>query len=253
MKLDICIDMVYNGENFTEAMGKVRRSGISAYEFWSWWDKDVDSILEKQKELDMQCITFCTRFITLLDPSKRQDYIKGLEESIAMAKRFGTRILITQTGGTIPGRSYEEQWESLVSGLKECAPFLEKNDITLVVEPLNLTDHPGYFLTRSEEAFRLIKEVGSSHIRILYDIYHFQVAEGNLIKTISENIADIGHFHCAGNPGRGNITEGEINYGEVFRAVSRLSYRGCIGIEGRFTDQEEGIKKAEALFDAAID
>ncbi len=249
MNLDICIDMVYNKENFTQSMDKIRRAGITAYEFWSWWDKDVELILEKQKELDMKCIAFCTRFITLLDPLHRQAYIDGLRESIAMAKRFGTKLLISQTGGVISGKSYEEQWESLVSGLKECAPVLEENDIILVVEPLNLTDHPGYYLTKSGDAFRLMKEVGSSHIKILYDIYHFQITEGDLIRTISENINDIGHFHCAGNPGRGNITEGEINYPEVFRAINRLGYQGHIGFEGRISgDREEGIKRAETLF-----
>ena len=248
MILDICIDMVYEGMKFTDAMEKVREAGFTSYEFWSWWDKDSDSILEKQKELGMNCTTFCTKSVTLLDPVQRQAYIDGLRESIAMAKRFGTRQLITQTGSIIPGKTYDEQWESLVAGLKACAPVLKENDVILLVEPLNLLDHPGYYLTKSSEAFRLIKEAECSHIKILYDIYHFQIAEGDLIRTISNNIQDIAHFHSAGNPGRGNITEGEINYPEIFRALRRLGYTGCIGLEGRISgDREKGISEAGAL------
>lgn len=248
MILDICIDMVYEGIKFTDAMEKVREAGFTAYEFWSWWDKDMDTILEKQIELGMNCTTFCTRSVTLLDPAQRQAYIDGLYESIAMAKRFGTKQLITQTGGIIPGKTYEEQWESLVAGLKACAPILKENDVFLLVEPLNLLDHPGYYLTKSSEAFRLIKEAESSHIKILYDIYHFQIAEGDLIRTISNNIQDIAHFHCAGNPGRGNITEGEINYPEIFRALRRLGYNGGIGLEGRISgNRDKGISEARAL------
>ncbi|WFR55456.1 TIM barrel protein [Anaerocolumna sp. AGMB13025] len=248
MKLDICIDMVFGGESFTQSLEKVHAAGIAGYEFWSWWDKDVESILDKQKELNMQCVTFCTKFVTLLDPLKRQEYIMGLKDSIAMAKRFGTKLLITQTGQIITGKTYVEQWDSLVAGLKECGPILKDNDITLLVEPLNLSDHPGYFLTKSTEAFRLIEEVGCSNVKILYDIYHFQVSEGNLIPTITKNINAISHFHCAGNPGRGNITSGEINYREVFRAINQLPYQGFAGLEGKVSGEKEaGIIEAKAL------
>ncbi|MGB8450721.1 MAG: TIM barrel protein [Anaerocolumna sp.] len=254
MNLDICIDMVYNDEDFLKSMEKVRSAGMKSYEFWGWWNKDMDSILEKQKELNMNCIIFCTKPVTLLDSLKREEFIAGLRESIAMAKRFGVKLLTAQTGNRITDKTYEEQWDSLAAGLKECAPVLKENDITLLIEPLNLTDHPGYFLTRSKEAFRLVKEVGSENIKILYDVYHFQIAEGDLIKTISDNIAEIGHFHSAGNPGRGNITEGEINYMEVLRAIYHLGYTGHIGFEGKISgNKEEGLKKAKTLFDNSIE
>lgn len=253
MKLDICIDMVYGSEHFTDAMGKISSLGITEYEFWSWWDKDMEAILEKQKRLNMQCIAFCTRFITMLEPSQRKAYIKGLKESITAAKKLGVKYLITQTGSCISGKSYESQWLSLKDGLKECVPVLEEEGITLLVEPLNLTDHPGYFLSKSREAFQLIRETGSSNIKILYDIYHFQITEGNLINTIKENMDCIGHFHCAGNPGRGNITEGEINYREIFGFIRSMGYNGYVGLEGRLSEnREEGIKKAKELFYGSI-
>jgi hydroxypyruvate isomerase len=166
-----------------------------------------------------------------------------------MAKRFGFDMLISQVGYTLKDVSREDQWNSMVQGLKECVPILQKAGVTLIVEPLNHQDHPGYFLTHSKDAFRLIEEVGSENVKILYDIYHYQITEGNLIKTITENIDKIGHFHCAGNPGRGNITEGEINYPEVFRAIKELGYVGYMGLEcGMFEKREEGITAAHQLF-----
>ncbi len=253
MKFDVCIDMVFQGEIFSKALEKTKEAGITSYEFWSWWDKDIETILESQKALNMKCISFCTKFVTLLDPLKRQEYLNGLEESIRMAKDFGVNILISQVGNRIPEKSYKEQWDSLVTGLRECDSLLKKNDITLVVEPLNLMDHPGYFLTDSKEAFKLIKELDSKNVKILYDIYHFQVSEGNLIQTITENISDIGHFHCAGNPGRGNVTEGEINYSEVFRKIHKQGYDGYMGLEGKLLENRtEGLKDAKLLFDTSV-
>lgn len=252
MNFDVCIDKIYFFKNFIESMENTKKAGVSDYEFWKWWEKDTDAILKKQKELDMNCVTFCTKFISLLDPAKREEYKQGLVESIDMAKRFGVNMLISQVGYTLKDVSFEDQWNSMVQGLRECVPILEKAGITLIVEPLNHQDHPGYFLTYSKDAFQLIDEVGSENVKILYDIYHYQITEGNLIKTITENIDKIGHFHCAGNPGRGNITEGEINYPEVFRAIKALGYEGYMGLEcGMFEKREEGIAAAQQLFEAS--
>lgn len=112
------------------------------------------------------------------------------------------------------------------------APFLEEAGVTLVVEPLNiLVDHPGYYLYSSEEAFQIIDEVGSPNVKVLFDIYHQQIMEGNLISRIQRNINKIGHFHAADNPGRHELYMGEIQYLNVFRAIEETGYRGYIGFE----------------------
>jgi hydroxypyruvate isomerase len=101
-----------------------------------------------------------------------------------------------------------------------------------VLEPLNtLKDHRGYFLASSYEAFEIIEEVGSPAVKVLYDIYHQQITEGNLIPTITENIGLIGHFHVADVPGRHQPGTGEINYKNVFAAIDGSGYNRYVGLE----------------------
>lgn len=253
MKFDVCIDKVFFMKNFVESMERTKKAGVEAYEYWKWWEKDAEALLQKQAELGLTCVTFCTKFVSLLDPAHREEYKQGLVESIAMANRFGVNLLISQTGYTLKNVPEEEQWQSMIQCLRECVPILEETGVTLIVEPLNHQDHPGYFLTRSKDAFRMVDEVGSANVKILYDIYHFQITEGNLIKTITDNIGKIGHFHCAGNPGRGNITKGEIAYTEVFRAIRDLGYQGYVGLEcGMFLKTDEGITEAKTLFENSL-
>ena len=121
-------------------------------------------------------------------------------------------MLISQVGEFRQGVSRDDQEEALIAGLKAAAPMLEEAGITLVIEPLNeLVNHPGYFLIRSDAAFDIIEEVDSPNVKVVFDIYHQQISEGNLIQNIVENIDKIGHFHAAGNPGRNELQFGEIN------------------------------------------
>ena len=139
--------------------------------------------------------------------------------------------MITQVGDDL-GNSRYAQKRNLIAGLKASVPLLENADMLLVFEPLNtLVDHPGYYLTSSEEAFEIVEAVGSPRVKVLFDIYHQQIMEGNLIQRIRENIDKIGHFHAAGNPGRNEPYYGEINYPELFRAIDETGYQGYVGFE----------------------
>ncbi len=167
----------------------------------------------------------------MTDPACRKDYLDGLTESIEVAKRLGCTRLLTQTGADT-GASREQQHISLCDGLREAVPLLEDAGITLLVEPLDTkTDHPGYYLTSSEEAFCLIDEVGSESVKVLYDIYHQQISEGDLSGHILPNIQKIAHFHAAGYPGRHELNTGEIHYPNLFRAILEAGYDGYFGLE----------------------
>lgn len=232
MKLSICTDAVYRGVPTSEAIRLARQAGFEAIEFWSWWDKDLNAIREAAKAHDVKITTFCTRFVSLVDPEKRGEYLERLKQSIEAARSLDCSRLITQTGNDREGVSRELQRQHMIDGLKECVPLLEEAGVTLLVEPLNTAvDHPGYYLSSSEEAFRIVREVGSPNVKILYDIYHQQITEGDLVRTIRANLEGIGHFHAAGHPGRGELHNGEINYPYVFAAIKEAGYQGYIGLE----------------------
>ena len=131
-----------------------------------------------------------------------------------------------------PDVDRQKQHDCLVEGLREAAPILENAGITLVIEPLNeLIDHAGYYLIRSDEAFQIIDKVGSPNVKVVFDIYHQQISEGNVIRNLTRNIDSIAHFHAAGNPGRHELTVGELNYRAIFDAIAETSYNGFVGLE----------------------
>ncbi len=246
MKLSVCIDALYRHMDAAEAMRELKRLGVDTFEFWSWWDKDLERINALQQELGMQAAAFCTRFVSLVDASRREEYLDGLSQSIAAARKLGIPMLISQVGAELQDVPREKQHESLVEGLRAAAPLLEKANITLVVEPLNvLVDHPGYYLSASDEAFRICGEVGSANVKVLFDIYHQQVTEGHLATRITANLDKIGHLHAAGNPGRHELDQGEIDYAFLFRLLQNSGYQGHVGLEYFPSDAPEiGIKKA---------
>lgn len=132
----------------------------------------------------------------------------------------------------MPGTLRETQVQSLVEGLKESAKLLAGTDIILAIEPLNTYyDHQGYFLYSSEEAVEILKAVNSPNVKMLFDIYHQQIMEGNLVNNIKKYIHSIAHFHIADVPGRHEIGSGEINYPNVLNAIKETDYKGCVGIE----------------------
>ena len=243
MKISVCVDALYQGEDVFESLEKLKTSGCYAFEFWSWWDKDIEKLKQVKESLGMTVTTFCTKFISLVDSGQREAYIKGLQESIVVAKKLGCKQLITQTGNDTK-EDRDKQKNELILGLKACVPILEANDITLLVEPLNTrVDHKGYYLHSSDEAFDIMDQVGSKHVKVLFDIYHQQIMEGDIISRIRGNIDKIGHFHVAGVPGRHELYDGELNYPFIFEEIDRLGFEGYIGFEYFPKDKpERGLK-----------
>lgn len=249
MYYSVCASAVFLGMNLIDALGKIRESGAKVYEFWGLGDQDVDRLAEAQKENGLRLAAMCTKGFVLNDPARRSEYLEGLKETIPAAKKLGCSTLISQVGQAIEGVSREAQHASIVEGLRACAPILEAAGITMVIEPLNvLVNHIGYYLAESKEAFEIVREVGSERVKVLYDVYHQQITEGNLIATITENIADIGHIHIAGVPGRHEVLgANEINYAAVLAALKDAGYAGAVGLEYFPTkDPVEGIRELMA-------
>ena len=157
--------------------------------------------------------------------------------------------MITQVGADT-GAPREDQHASIVAGLKAAAPILESAGITLMIEPLNTyVNHPGYYLWSSSEAFDIVREVDSPSVKVIFDIYHQQVMEGNIIPNILGNLDLIAHLHGAGHPGRHEMQNGESNYSVIIDAVDKAGYRGALGLEYKpLLDPIESLRIAKELF-----
>ncbi|MDR3248177.1 MAG: sugar phosphate isomerase/epimerase [Treponema sp.] len=244
MKFSVCIDSVFRNIDPATALEGVKEGGFDQYEFWGWWNKDLDGLIKKARELSLVCRAFCTRFIPLTDPAQREAYLDGLKETIETAKKFGVRIIITQIGADTGARR-EFQHTSVVAGLKACAPILKENDMTLVIEPVNRRyENPNTFCEFSDEGFEMLDETGSENVKLLFDTYHQQITEGDIINRSVARIKQIGHFHAAGNPNRYELYDGELNYKKVFAAIEAAGYQGFMGLEHKPTGNPvEGLKR----------
>lgn len=229
----MCIEMVYPDLNFYDRIKKVSETGYPAIEFWDWTNKDIKLLKKTMQETKIGVAAFCGNSGGyMLDKENINNFQLGLKESINVAKELECKTLITVAGEIISNQGRLKQKESLYENLCRARDLLEKEEITLVLEPLNvLIDHPTQFLSSSKESFDLVKLVNSPKIKVLYDIYHQQISEGNIIDTISRNISLIGHFHSAGVPKRNELYKGELNYFEILKKIESLNYDGYFGLE----------------------
>lgn len=233
VRLSVCIDMIMTDLPFLERMERVKRLGYPAFEFWDWKSKDIDAIIRKKNELGLEIATIMgSGWKPLFTEEARKAFVSEIQASLAAAKRLGSKTLIVTTGFEDKRISRAEQHAHYVAALKAAATFAEQAQLTLVLEPLNTkVDHPGYYLQTAKEGFEILDEVGSPAVKMLFDIYHHQIMEGNVIQDITKNISKIAHFHVADVPGRHEPGTGEINYANVFRAIASTGYQGFVGLE----------------------
>lgn len=225
-----------------QAMGLLTRLGYEAFEMFDWRDAAQLErfVAEKKKYPALACATLVAnkgveaRGCGLVNPREREGFLRELNLSIEAAKNVDCKRLVVLTGNELGGLPRAEQMANAVSVLREAAPILEKNGRTAVVEVLNTyVDHAGYFLYYVRDGAELVDRVGSPHVKILFDVYHVQIMEGNLINNIRSNIDRIGHFHVGDVPGRHEPGTGEINYRNVFKVIYDLGdrYQGFVAPE----------------------
>jgi hydroxypyruvate isomerase len=140
------------------------------------------------------------------------------------------------------------QTQNVIETLKQASGILEPYNLTMVLEPLNFRDHPGLFLTESPQAYKICREVDSPSCKILFDIYHQQIQEGNLIPNIEFTWNEIAYFQIGDNPGRNEPTTGEINYKNIFKYIYEKGYKGILGME--HGNSLKGIKGEEKIINS---
>ncbi len=175
------------------------------------------------------------------DPALLEKFLKEIQESVEVAKRVNAKWMTVVPGHIAPRLNMAYQTTNVVEALKRASDILEPHGLTMVLEPLNFRDHPGLFLSESPQAYAVCKSVNSPSCKILFDIYHQQIQEGNLIPNIDACWNEIAYFQVGDNPGRNEPTTGEINYKNVFKHIHSKGFKGVLGMEhGNSKQGKEG-------------
>lgn len=169
----------------------------------------------------------------VLNKQEIRDLLAGvMQKAIEVTKRTGNKQALIVLGRYDPKLHIDYQTANAIDNLRFCCDIVEPAGITLVLEPLNnLINHPGLFLTRIPQAYEICRAVNRPSCKILNDIYHQQITEGNLIPNIEAAWSEIAVFHCGDNPGRNEPTTGEINYKNIFKYLYNKKYDGVICME----------------------
>lgn len=190
--------------------------------------------------------------LTSMNDAPRDAFLKEIQESVDIAKRVGATWMTVVPGHVDRRPHMDYQTARVVDTLKRAAAILEPHGLVMVLEPLNtLRNHPGMFLTSTPQAYLVCKAVASPACKILYDIYHQQITEGNLLPNIDRAWDEIAYLQVGDNPGRNEPGTGEINYRNVFKHIHSKGFEGIIGME--HGKSKGGVEGDEALLAAYRD
>jgi hydroxypyruvate isomerase len=180
--------------------------------------------------------------LTSGDEALREEFLTQIRESVDVARRVNATWMTVVPGHLDLRRDMGYQTANVVESLRRAADILEPHGLVMVIEPLNqLRDHPGQFLTQIPQAYQICRAVDSPSCKILFDIYHQQITEGNLIPNMDMAWDEVAYFQAGDNPGRREPTTGEINYRNVFRHLHGKGFRGVVGMEhGKSQQGREG-------------
>ena len=184
----------------------------------------------------------------------RERVLADIDRACTVAGRVNAKWCTVVPGGVDKRKDAGYQFANTVDLLKRCCDKIEKNksELVMVLEPLNFLNHPGLYLTKMAQAYAICRAVGSPHCKILDDLYHQQITEGNLIHNVNASWSEIAYFQVGDNPGRKEPYTGEINYKNVFQHIHQKGFRGIVGMEhGKSQGGKEGeLKLIKAYRDA---
>jgi hydroxypyruvate isomerase len=185
------------------------------------------------------------------DAGIRDKFLQEVRESIDVAKRVNAKWMTVVPGHVDKRLDMNFQTANVVEALKRAAEILQPHGLIIVIEPLNtLRDHPGQFLTRIPQAYQICRAVGSPSLKILFDIYHQQITEGNLIPNMTAAWDEVAYIQVGDNPGRREPGTGEINYRNIFRHIHSKGFQGVVGME--HGNSRQGREGERAVIDAYV-
>ncbi|WP_395382787.1 hydroxypyruvate isomerase [Mesorhizobium sp. UC22_110] len=233
------LSMLFNEHEFLDRFDAAARAGFKGVEYIGPYDHTPEVVAARLKKNGLTQVLFNLpvgdwgkgeRGIAVL-PDRIHEFRQGVAKAITYAHALGCDQVNCLAGITPAGVSQQALENVFVENLGFAAEKLEQAGIKLLIEPINTRDIPGFFLTNTGQALDIIERVGSKNLYLQYDIYHMQVMEGDLARTIEANLGRIAHIQLADNPGRNEPGTGEINYPFLYEHIDRIGYAGWIGAE----------------------
>ena len=233
------LTMLFNEVPFLDRFEKAAAAGFTGVEYLFPYDFPVEELVAKLKANNLKQVLHNLpagnwgageRGIAIL-PERVDEFRAGVDKAISYATALGCPQVNILAGIAPAGADRELLHNTFVNNLKFAAPKIKEAGLKLLIEPINTRDIPGFFLNYTKQAKAIIEEVGFDNLFIQYDIYHMQIMEGDLARTIEANLSQIAHIQLADNPGRNEPGTGEINYPFLFRHLDAIGYEGWVGCE----------------------
>ncbi|MFV0415815.1 MAG: hydroxypyruvate isomerase family protein [Chthoniobacterales bacterium] len=229
MNQSVSLPMFPNAETLLPQLAEIGYKGV---EVWGRGE-NFPQLCQSARREGLQVCAMIGSARALNAKDEHAEAEAEIRESIDIATSEGISDLICFSGSRREGFTDAQGIETVVEGFSRVAAYAEEKEVTLLLELLNSkVDHPGYQADHTTFGVEVCRRVNSPRVRLLYDIYHMQIMEGDIIRTIRENIEWIGHFHTAGNPGRNDPDDQqELNYSAIAKTVLELNFPGFIGHE----------------------
>lgn len=253
-KVSVMLWTVFRGQPFAQRLEKVAEAGYHAVElvneFKEWTKEDFAAARKKKNELGIEIDATAGVWHTLADANDREAFLKSLREFAGTMQELECPKLVLQTGNAVAGLTREAMRKNCLETLKRAGDVAAEHKIELLVENIDPEENPKYYLTSCAEGFEIVRAVGHPQVKFLYDFYHEQIAEGNLIEKLDKNLDVIGLVHVADVPGRHEPGTGEINYPNIYRKLAERSYNRYMAME--FLPQGEPVAALRAAREAAL-
>ena len=260
--LSVMLWTVFNDLPFEQRLAKVAEAGYKNIqlvgEYGKWSDADFESANAARKRLGIRFDATAGLKHGVGDPAVRDAFLAELEQALVPMKTLDCPAMIVLSGNVVEGLSHKQQHESCIDGLKRAVALVEGKQLAgepvrLLLECIDPEENPRYFLQSAAEAIEIVRAVNHPQVQFLYDMFHEQIAEGNLIEKLEKNIDLIGLIHVADVPGRHEPGTGEINYDNVYRKLAELKYRHVVAMEFKpLGDPVAALKKAREGVHAAL-
>jgi hydroxypyruvate isomerase len=256
------LSIMFTEVPFIERFVLAAKHGFNAVECWFPYEHSKDELAVQLKKNGLKLIginsapgdTTKGDWGLAVDPARRDTFLASIDQAIDYASALDCGSIHVMAGMMPEGRNEADCEALYIENIGIAADRAKRAGKTVLIESLNPVDRPGYFLSRQSQAASIIETLKRDNVKIMYDLYHAQMTEGNLVATLKKNIAKIGHIQIADVPGRNEPGTGEINFAFVMQAITDIGYAGWIGCEYKpKTETVAGLSWRDAYFSRKIE